>query len=138
MRATGDSKRNRGSRGRSRGRTPRLLAWLLPALAAAGWAALGFLGPLPARSSEEPPAETSGLISWVDPQAGSFGLDTGEEELEFVIGPETVVTRDGRSVTLEEVQPGDWAAACTWRPSVEKRLCLRLEIQTPPEEEGLE
>lgn len=86
----------------------------------------------------EPGAEASGQISWVDPQAGAFGLETDGEEMELRVGAGTVITRDGRPATLEDVQPGDWAVACTWRMEEGRRVCLRLEIQTPPEEEGLE
>jgi len=88
--------------------------------------------------AEDPPSEASGQISWVDPQAGAFGIETEEEELEFTVGPDTAIQRDGKAISLEQVQPGDWAVSCLWRLSGEKRLCLRLEIQTPPEEEGLE
>jgi hypothetical protein len=87
---------------------------------------------------EEPTSETSGQISWVDPQARAFGIEADEQEMEFATDEATVILRDGKPSRLEEVQPGDWAAACVYRLRGEQRLCLRLEILTPPEEEGLE
>ncbi len=111
---------------------------ILAAAAAAAMGAARALSSLSPVQTEEAPAEASGQISWVDPQAGSFGLDTGEEEMEFAAGPGTAISRDGKPIPLEDVQPGDWVVSCTWRMSGEKRVCVRMEIQTPAEEEGLE
>ena len=111
--------------------------WIALALLTAAWIGLAFFYPLPALS-EETPTEVSGQVSWVDPQAGAFGLSVNEEEMEFTVTPETVITRDAKTIALEDVQPGEWAAACSYRLSGEKHLCLRLEIQTPSGEEGFE
>jgi hypothetical protein len=100
--------------------------------------AAGPAGSGPAADADNPTSETSGQVSWVDPQARAFGIETDEQELEFVTDDATVILRDGKPSRLEEVQPGDWAAACVYRLRGDQRLCVRLEILTPPEEEGLE
>jgi hypothetical protein len=92
----------------------------------------------PPAGTDEPTSETSGQISWVDPQARAFGIETDEQEMEFVVDEATVILRDGKPTRLDAVQPGEWAAACVYRLRGEQRLCVRLEILTPPEEEGLE
>jgi hypothetical protein len=74
----------------------------------------------------------------VDPEAGAFGLDTGEREMEFLVGSDTVITRDRQPISLDHVQPGDWVVSCAYRLEADKLRCLRLEIQTPSGEEGLE
>jgi len=107
------------------------LLWIPLAALGPAWAAQG-------AGAEAPDSETSGQISWVDPASGTFGLDTGESEMEFTIGPATVITRDRKPIPLENVQPGDWVVSCSYKLNGEKLLCLRLEIQTPSGEEGLE
>lgn len=108
----------------------RAAAALLLAMGAAAHAHLA--------ESDEPTSETSGQISWVDPQARAFGIETEDREMEFAVDDATVILRDGKPSRLDEVQPGEWAAACVYRLRGEQRLCVRLEILTPPEEEGLE
>ena len=117
--------------------SPATFAFPAAAIAAA---LLLLLWPAPARAEtpEEPAAETSGQISWVDSESGTFGLESGESEMEFAVGPTTVITRDRQPIELESVQPGDWVVSCSYKLSGEKLLCLRLEIQTPSGEEGLE
>ncbi len=114
-----------------------LLPWIVLALLTAAWIWLALFS-LPPAHSQESDLETTGHITWVDPQAEEFGIDSDGEELDFVIDDETVILRDHEPATLEDVQPNEWVVSCVYRLSGGQRLCIRLEIETPPEEEGLE
>jgi hypothetical protein len=117
--------------------TRSLLPWIVLALLAAAWTWLALFSLTPAHSQENDP-EVTGYITWVDPDAEEFGIDTGGEELDFVVDDRTVILRDHLPATLEDVQPNDWVVSCVYRIHGSQRFCLRLEIETPPEEEGLE
>ncbi|MCZ6777500.1 MAG: hypothetical protein V3U86_01355 [Acidobacteriota bacterium] len=112
----------------------RLFPSIALALLAAAWIWLTLFSLTPAHADPE----ITGHITWVDPDAEEFGIDSDGEELNFVVDDDTVILRDHQPATLEDVQPNEWVVSCVYRISNSRRLCIRLEIETPPEEEGLE
>ena len=115
----------------------RLLPWIALALLTVAWIWVILFSLTPAHSQDTDP-EVTGHITWVDPDAEEFGIDSDGEELDFVVDADTVILRDHQLATLEDVQPNEWVVSCVSRVSGSRRLCIRLEIETPPEEEGLE